>query len=298
MTVARLWLRTNRRIVAFVGLVTIVAAVGGLLYASTVTCDPNLSQAACERFLNANPPSTAFTGVLALLPILFGIVLGVGAVGRELDDGTATFAWSIAVNRRSWLTERTVQDAIATALLGLACGAVNAVIVAKLNPGHDIAASFVGYGLWGPILIARGLCGYAIGLVLGALIGRVVAAVTLGLIVVAIVTPIALIVGRAFEPATIVPGHDRSLSDAMVVEVGALAPNGTFIAEIDCINYAPPDLTSDERDAWISDACPAIASYLLGSQMPAVEVREAAALGIVVLLCSGAAFAVVANRRP
>lgn len=298
MTVARLWLRTNRDTVAVVGLVMIVAALSGVFYASTVTCDPSLAQADCERFLNANPLSTAFTAILALLPILLGIVLGVNAVGRELDGRTAAFAWSIAVSRRRWLAERIAPDAIAIGLLGFVCGAVNAVIVAKLNPGHDIFASFVGYGLWGPILIARGLCGYAIGLVLGLLIGRVLAAAALGLIVVTVATIVALVVGRAFEPAKLVPGHDRALSDSLVVQSGALAPDGTFIAPIDCINYAPPDLSSDEREAWISSACPAAASYLLGSQMPAVELREAAVLGIVVLLGGGTAFAVVANRRP
>jgi ABC-type transport system involved in multi-copper enzyme maturation permease subunit len=91
----------------------------------------------CVRFLNGNPPSTAATAFLAILPILLGLVLGVTAIGGEIENGTAAFAWSIAAGRRRWLFERIVLGTIATAVFALACGLVSGVIVAKL-PGSSM----------------------------------------------------------------------------------------------------------------------------------------------------------------
>jgi ABC-type transport system involved in multi-copper enzyme maturation permease subunit len=298
ITVARLWWRTNRRIVLIFAAVTAVASVVGVVYAATITCDAGMRPADCARFLNVNPPSTAATATLAILPILAGLAFGVDAVGRETEGGTTAFAWSIATSRRRWLAERIVPGALATALLGLVCGAVSAVVVAKLNPGHDIAASFVGYGLWGPILIVRGLCAYGIGLCLGVLTGRVVASVAVGLILVTIVTLAALVVGRSFESAQIVRNGDSRISDALGVEFGALAPNGELIQSTECLGLAPADLDPAAKDAWVSVNCPFVSSYILGPQMPSVELRESAALGAVAFVFGGMAFAVVANRRP
>jgi len=205
----------------------------------------------------------------------------------------------MTTSRRRWLTERVAIDALAVALIGLLSGIVNAVLVAKLNPGHDLAASFVGYGLWGPILIARGLCAYAVGLVLGATLGRVMPAMTIAMLVAASVTIAALVVGRSFEPATLVPGRDPSLSDAMIVQVGGLTPDGRFVPMIDCPKYipAPPSgLSSDQLDAWYS--CPAAASYLLGHQMPGVEFREGAMLLLVAVGFGALAYAAVGRRTP
>lgn len=298
ITIARLWWRTNRRVVLIFAAVMAVAGFGGVIYAVTITCDAGMKLADCARFLNVSPPSTAATAVLAILPILVGLAFGVDAVGREIEDGTSAFAWSIAGSRRRWLAERILPGALATAFLGLVCGAVGAVIVAQLNPGHNIAVSFVGYGLWGPILIARGLCAYGIGLCLGVLTGRVVASVTIGLLLVAIVTIAALVVGRSFEPAQVVRNGDSRVSDALGVEFGALAPNGEFIQPTECWGLAPAELDSAAKDAWVSANCPFVSTYILGPQMPMVELREAGTLGAVTLVFGGIAFAVIANRRP
>jgi ABC-type transport system involved in multi-copper enzyme maturation permease subunit len=298
MTMGRLWWRMNRRIILLLAVVTAVASVASVIYASTITCDAGLRPADCARFLNTNPPSTVASALIAILPILAGLAFGVDAVGRETEDGTTAFAWSIVSNRWRWLIERILPGVLATVFLGLVCGVVGAVVVAKLNPGHNIAASFVGYGLWGPILIARGLCAYAIGLGLGAMTGRVVASVALGLLVVTIVTPAALIVGRSYEPAQTIPNGDSRISDALGVEFGALAPNGEFIQSTECLGLAPADLDPAAKDAWVSAHCPFISSYLLGPQMPIVELRESATLGAAAFVFGGIAFAVVANRRP
>ncbi len=301
MTVFRLWWRTNRRLVLLVLAVAIVTATVGVFYATTIACDPSLSTYKCERYLNANPPSTALTFVIAVAPIFLGLILGVAAVGGEIEQRTAAFAWSIARSRVRWLSERVLVDGVAIVVFGLACGAANAFIVARLNPDHDIAATFVAYGLWGPILAIRALCGYAIGLAIGIRSGRVVAAFSVALVLVTVVTTAALIMGRAFEPARLIPITDPTTSEAMSVQYGALTPDGRFIPMSDCMAAEPSfgaDPDGSQRNAWEAANCPAGELFLAGSQMPAVELRESAILTVVALVFGGLAFKMTRDRRP
>ncbi len=301
MTVLRLWWRANRRLVLLVSAVTIATAAVGLAYAATITCDPALSPYQCERYLNANPPSTALTFVIAVAPIFLGLILGVAAVGGEIEQRTAVFAWSIARSRARWLAEHVLVDGVAVVVFGLACGAVNAFIVARLNPHHDIGATFVAYGLWGPIIAVRALCGYAIGLATGIRFGRLVAAFSVALVLATIVTTGALIIGRAFEPARLIPITDPATSEAMPVQDGALTPDGRLIPMSDCMLAEPSfgaDADASQRNAWEAANCPAGELFLAGSQMAAVELRESAVLSAVALVFGGLAFRMTHDRRP
>lgn len=301
MIVFKLWWRTNRRLVLLLSAVAIVTASAGGLYATTITCDPGLSPYQCERYLNANPPSTVLTFVLAVAPILLGLILGVAAVGGELEQRTAAFAWSIARSRARWLAERVLVDGLAIVVFGLACGAANAFILARLNPDHDIAASFVGYGLWGPILAVQALCGYVIGLVTAIRSGRVVAAFSAALVLVTVVAIGAHVIGLAFEPARLIPITDPTTSEAMFVQSGALTPDGRLISISDCVAAEPSfglDPDASQRNAWEAANCPAGALFLAGSQMPMVELRESALLSVVVVAFGGLAFKMTRDRRP
>ena len=301
MTVLRLWWRTNRRLVLLVSAVAIVTAVAGIAYSMTIACDPALSPYQCERYLNANPPSTALTFVLAVAPLFLGLILGVAAVGGELEQRTAAFAWSVSRSRARWLTERVLVDGVAVVVFGLACGAVNAFIAARLNPEHDIAATFVAYGLWGPIIAVRALCGYAIGLVTGIRSGRTVAAFSVALVLVTVVATAALIMGRAFEPARLIPISDPMTSEAMPVQDGALTPGGRLIPMAECMAAEPSfgaDPDASQRNAWEAANCPAGELFLAGSQMPAVELRESAILTVVALVSGALAFKMTSQRRP
>lgn len=302
MTVLRLWWLANRRLILVAGIVVAVTWVVGVVCAWSMTCAPNLTASACLYVLNGDPRSTATTAILAMLPVLLGLIFGVEAVGGELSGGTTRFAWSIAPDRRRWLIEHIVPGLVATTLLGLACGALNAVIVAKINPGQNLAASFAGYGLWGPLVAVRALCAYAIGLGLGAWLGRVVSPVTLGLLLLAVILPLALVAGRSFEPANMLVPGDESHPEAMGVGSWNRLPDGTLGEYQDCINVEP-SFSDDpnnftKQDAWFRANCPSVSRYIAGSQMPWTELRESAALGVLALLAGTLTFRRVRNRRP
>jgi hypothetical protein len=298
MNLLGIWARRNRLVVICFATLTLLAAVAGIVYSSTVTCAADLSAAQCHRFLNTNPPSTAATAALALLPVIAGLFFGVEAVAREIDEHTAAFAWSIAGTRTRCLAWRVVPGLLVTGLIALVCGIVNAVVVSNLNPGRDLPNSFVSYGLWGPILIVRAYCAFGVGLFVGALSGRPTASIVLSLLAVTAILPGALLIGRALEPAQVIGNRDPRMVDALGVAFGAISPDGTFIDSLECDKYAPPGLDGYELDVWVRDNCPFASMALLGPQMTSVEARESSVLALVAIGCAGGTAVIVAKRRP
>jgi hypothetical protein len=45
---------------------------------------------------------------MSVLPLVVGLLLGVGLVGGEIEGGTAPTVWALAGSRRGWLTGRLV----------------------------------------------------------------------------------------------------------------------------------------------------------------------------------------------
>ena len=191
-----------------------------------------------------------------------------------------------------------IASVIAVALVAMLCGSFNAVIIAALNPGHNIFLSFVGYGLWGPILVARGVCAYGISLALGTILRRVGPSVALGFVVSAVVVFSSLITARSVEPARIIANGDPAASDALGVTSGILMPDGSFQTYNDCVAPEPVGLSLEQRTAWDIEHCSQTAFYLPGSQMPTVEARESAALALFGLAGLAGTFKLIASRRP
>jgi hypothetical protein len=295
-----LWWRENRRLVALFAAAAAATAVAGLAYAATLSCATGLGARACELYRTASPLSVGVTAALAVMATVLGLLLGAGAVGGEVEGGTAAFAWSVAGSRDRWLRDRVLVEAGVLAALALACGAANAVIVAQLNSGHDISASFVFYGVWGPILIARALFGYAVGLAIGAWMGRAVPAFAAALALATVVLVAAPLVSRAFEPAHFVPVEDLSTTQAIGVDSGVLMPDGRLISFDEC-KAAEPKFPSDPegsaQNAWEAQHCPMSFSFVTGSQMPAVEIREGTMEAALTLLAGALALALVRRRR-
>jgi hypothetical protein len=298
MNISRSWWHANRLLVVFSCALTILVTAIAIPHAFSLSCTSGVATNQCGRILSSDGLSSLLSLTLAIIPILLGVVLGVDAVGGEVDRRTCWFAWSIATDRKQWLRERALPGLLATALIGLACGIVNAILVIKLNPGHNILASYVGYGLWGPILAVRGVCAYALGLLIGALSGRMIASIALSLLLATAVIPVALIAGRSFETATIIPSNDPASGDAMGVQMGVLRSDGTIGPEGDCFRAEPSGLTPDEELQWSQAHCRTVVSFLRGSQMVDEELRESVVLGVIAVLSGAMTVKVIVGRRP
>jgi hypothetical protein len=124
-------------------------------------------------------------------PFVLGILLGAPIVARELEHRTAGMAWSLARARTVWLVQRLLPVAsfliVALILIGIAGSWFED---ARFNTGF-----WRGYSPW-PLLVARGLLTFAIGVLCGALVGRVLPAVLLTALACAIFLPIGTLMDR------------------------------------------------------------------------------------------------------
>jgi hypothetical protein len=113
----------------------------------------------------------------AVIPWLTGALVGVVLVGREIDERTAIFAWSLSPDRRRWLLPR----------IAAAAGLVVVLLTVPAHLMNDLQrlghpwvaqdATFDNYGLRGIPVVARGIAGLSIGILAGVGTGRVLAGI-------------------------------------------------------------------------------------------------------------------------
>lgn len=110
-----------------------------------------------------------------------GLVLGVPIVAREVEARTASLAWSFARTRMLWFRQR-VLPMLALLLVGLGMLAILSVILRDLGDpaGHEARMDQI--GSQGVSLLARGVLGFGVALMVGAVVGR-----TLGAVLVSVV---------------------------------------------------------------------------------------------------------------
>jgi len=287
MTTLRLVLRQHRFIVVSVALIAVGLAVAALVVAWQLAAVTSPGHCIEDRFLDPMPAECAsmetflqrneewagkVMAAMAILPLVAGVLLGVPLVGSEIETRTATIAWSLGPSRRRWLLVR-------LAILGVGLAAVLAlpslaadVLEAQRPPNYDPAtATLVDFGLRGPVVVARGLAVFAIGVGCGLVLGRQLPAVIVAGL--AAIVWFNLVSGLAYEgwpkEETFTPREDQ-----YVVQTGAV------------------DVTPLTKDAPIEIV------GIPGEKLAFVEPREVAIdLGLTVLLL-GAAVVGIERRRP
>jgi hypothetical protein len=130
-------------------------------------------------------------GAMLLLPFVVGLIGGIPIVARELEAGTSQTAWSLSPSRTRWLVRQLVP---VLALLGIATvfAAGAASVLQGTQPGKVVEHMV----LHGPIVVARTLAAFGIGLVLGSIVGR-----SLPAFIIAIV--LCVLLGAAADPLRI-----------------------------------------------------------------------------------------------
>lgn len=136
--------------------------------------------------------STILQGATTVVPFAVGILLGAPLVSREIEKRTAPMAWSLSRSRSWWLAGRTVPLLVLIVVVLLLLGqATEAMILAV----PDMKLGWQQYAMHGPLVAARGMTVFLIGVVVGLVMGRVLPAVLVsGLIVVALL--LGLQIGR------------------------------------------------------------------------------------------------------
>jgi len=124
------------------------------------------------------------SAMITVLPAVSGVLFGIALVGKELDQGTTTFAWSIAPSRRRWLLQRVVPIGIAILVLGLLVGAIADVVAFMQEPATDPNGSLAKLGVRGPVIGAETIAYFGLALLVGSVVGRILPALLLAIVLV------------------------------------------------------------------------------------------------------------------
>jgi hypothetical protein len=177
--------------VAIACLVTAAAAVGLAAWLARFAAPPGC----LDLDIRYTPPCTGYAdaleashdwgrpivGLLTGLPFLAGLVLGVPLVAAEVENRTAQLAWWLDPSRWRWLLVRVVViGALLAGLLALPALAGD-VLARALVPRFE-AETIVAHDLGsrGAVFVGRGILTFALAILVGLVIGRVLPGLVAG----------------------------------------------------------------------------------------------------------------------
>ncbi len=110
---------------------------------------------------------------LRALPLLLGIFVGVPLVGGEIERGTHRLAWTQSITRKRWLA---VRLAWVGGLSLLAFALLAAILTVWSRPIWLAVGPWLTFDVTGIVVIAYAAFALALGVALGAIIGKVLPA--------------------------------------------------------------------------------------------------------------------------
>jgi hypothetical protein len=299
MTTIRLVLRLHRFEIALFAIVLLALAGVGFAMSvlfdgpSLVPCLTDPTAAGCPDGLARSETLSNFRGIFQLAlsgaSILFGLILGLGIVAQEVEQGTATLAWTIHPSRIRWLAPRIAFTVLViVVLVGLPAFAADLFERARQVPAI-VGDSVQDYQVRGLPVVARALLAFAIALAVGAWLGRMLPALLLSLALFVVLAGAAEVGLGSW-----LIGEAQPISDpgALYLREGYRADDGRI-------------LESGEAFAILSPEDPAFPAHFesVSLGIPGTRTREAVTRAAVTyLLLSGgligATFLVVNRRRP
>ena len=248
----------------------------------------------CPRgeFYSLTPLGGQVLVATGVLPLAVGAVLGSQTVAAEIERRTAEFAWALSASRLRWLAER-LGIAGAIALLLLVPLAVSSTLLeGALEPLVSPFASLKDLGLRGPSVVTAGLALFGVGLLAGAVLGRVLPAVLLSsfaAVVIFGVLPQAALLMQSDE--VIGQMGERAISYSIVRRDAFLAPDGHELPHDQGIPTTGGGSAGPDGVRWVGIG-------VAGTRYPAVETALVSLQGLVGFGGVLATVVVVRRRRP
>jgi hypothetical protein len=225
---------------AFLGVLALYLLLRGLTFLGTynsyLACKPANSPgcaAALTVFQSTYSITVEVTGdLLNAVPVLVGVFAGAPILARELDNGTARFAWTQGAGRIRWTIARLALPALSVTA---ATAAFSQLYIWFNHPFFD--TGFVSrfgpqyFNLTGVAFAAWTLAAFAIGAFAGVLIRRVVPAIAAAMAVWGGLMLATLLVLRQHYLAPLLTKGTGSVPNgAWVVAQWWTAPNGQVLS--------------------------------------------------------------------
>lgn len=232
---------------------------------------------------------------------MYGIplVLGVPILTREIEHKTAMIAWPLAGSRLKWLAWRALPVmAMAIVFIGVMAFAAEQLAQAYF-PHNDIG--FDRHGSRGISLVTRATLMLAAAVLLGAVIGRLLPALLIGIAVAVGISSGTDALLRSWVEPTELTESESVFSGAFPLTYGLefRAPDGSPMSDVEYETY----LQALYEDAAGGEPDPSLLPQevfhgVAASRYEEVLVRESAALGVASIVAAGAAVIAVQRRRP
>jgi hypothetical protein len=270
-------------------------------------------QAAAQRFQEVYGSAELIINSMWLVGFGLGLVLGVPLVAREVEQGTAQLAWTIGRSRARWLAGRVAFAALVGVLLLGTLAVVTEILGHAMQYQFDPSEAFWLHGGRGPLIVGRGMLGLGCGVLVGALLGKQLPALLLGVLAVGgLYAATAAALPLWYRTEAVVTSQNEWLGWPLWIESGIELTSGerltwaevygggemplmaeTYMAE-DGTHYASQADADAGRDAIGRE-------YILiipGARYNEIVARETALFSGAGLVLVGGAAAVTRRRRP
>ncbi len=275
---------------------------------------------ACQPILEDWYSVIGYTSMLhtvaLVAPLGVGVILGAPLVAREVDGRTAQLAWSLSRSRVGWLVRRIGFVAVFVALLLAILATASDVMAAATQPDRDLAEDFLYFGRRGLPVVAHGAGALMLGVLVGAITGRVLPAVLASAIVVGLAFAGLSLGQEAWNrgDATVQREYDESGQPlpqdyaAWHIDNGLLRPDGTFLTYGEAFEGGlPPEFLQDEQGRVYASAADLEAGrefahdarrVIAGERYPDLVLRDSLLWVLAGLGALGLTAVVVGRRRP
>lgn len=258
-------------------------------------CDP-LNEA---FFRISRDEAQLVMNAMSVVPLLVGLLLGVGLVGREIEGGTAPTVWALAGSRRRWLVARLVPVLmILVGLLAFLATATELLAAARV-PWQFGRASFDDAGLHGPGVVALGFAAFGLALAVGAWSGRMLPTIILSALLALFLAIGAHNLLDAWvevnaHPVAVPSWFNGEYDGGRFTAYSYRLPDGSEVSSLDIGAHVPAGV---DPDAWIAQL-QLLAVGVHAPDYPAWVATEVAVFGAFGLAWLAATFAIVERRRP
>jgi hypothetical protein len=264
------------------------------LTAAQIACQQTASEFRSINGAWAAPLLGALGGVAPLA----GLLAGAALIARELEDGTAAVAWSLAPSRMRWLIGRVAPVAVLLLVLSAVASVAATELAGASYPGLDPSLSFYNGSSHGLTPVAAGMLVFAGTVFAGSLLGRVLPALIVGAVL-----GLFLVAGVFASESVWFPGQtivvdaraaNTGYSGAYVLDQVVQLSSGEFRSPMDfSLNFDPQgNVTGLPTGAALVDR------LIPGTRHPFIDAVEATAMAAMAAFLLTAAAFVVRRRRP
>ncbi len=245
-------------------------------------------------------PAAQLLSAISALPIAFGGILGVAAVARELETGTAAFTWAAATSRRRWLVSRTAPIVAVLLLLTLVLSASGSLLGAARQPWAPSLTGFAGAPVAPPVMIIGALAAYWVAVLAGLVTARTLPAVlTAGAILVLLWAGPSMVIsqwayGEAANHVHSEPFNEFDDPGGTAFGTMSRLRGGALVHDEEAPGLAPPGA---DPTVWMSQNATQVFVGVPGEGAGAWVAMVATALGLALALSTIATSLLIERRR-